>query len=354
MDDLNNLSQGFSCPLPVTSHESVQFGHGSGGRMTHELITGLFQKYLGNEFLNPGNDGAILPGLPGKNMVISTDAHIVSPLFFPGGDIGRLAVCGTVNDVAMMGAEPVWLTASFIIEEGFCLSDLEKILISMSEACREAAVQIVAGDTKVTERGSSDGLFISTTGFGWLSEEVSISGENAQPGDAVIISGQVGNHGIAVLQARETLGFSSHVRSDVAPLNRLIAELLKAVPDLHVLRDPTRGGLATTLVEIATQSGVSILLDEAKIPIDPEVKSISEMLGLDPLYLANEGKFILILPEVKAEKALQILRANNYGQHAALIGHVTEKSKGKLALRTSLGTTRALDMLTAEMLPRIC
>jgi hydrogenase expression/formation protein HypE len=354
MDKISQNLQALNCPVPLPRHDTILIGHGSGGTLTHELIKGLFQKYLGNEFLNAGNDGAVLPSCSGEKLVISTDAHIVSPLFFPGGDIGRLAVCGTVNDVAMMGARVEALTASFIIEEGLANRDLERIVASMAQACAEAKVKIVAGDTKVTEHGDCDGLFISTTGFGWLPSSRQIAGNLAQPGDAVIVSGPLGNHGVAIVQARGNLGFSSEVQSDVAPLNGMIAALLEAVPDVHVLRDPTRGGLATTLVEIAGQSAVSIELEEIQIPIDQAVRAVCDMLGLDPLYLANEGKLILVLPESSSQKALDTLRAHPYGHKAALIGKVREKSKGKLWLRTALGTTRVLDMLSSEMLPRIC
>jgi hydrogenase expression/formation protein HypE len=354
MDDVSQNLQTFSCPVPISQHETILLGHGSGGALTHELIKVLFQKHLGNEFLNTGNDAAILPGCSEEKLVVSTDAHIVSPLFFPGGDIGRLSVCGTVNDLAVMGARVEALTASFIIEEGLPIKDLDRIIASMAEACLEAKVSIVAGDTKVTERGKSDGLFISTAGFGWLPFQRKIAGDLAQPGDAVIISGPLGNHGVAIAQARGNLGFSSSVQSDVAPLNGMIMSLLEAVPDVHVMRDPTRGGLATTLVEIAKQSGVSIELKEDQIPVDRAVQSVCDMLGLDPLYMANEGKFILILPPASAQKALDILQTHQYGHSAALIGKVVEKSRGKVWLKTMFGTTRVLDMLSAEMLPRIC
>lgn len=354
MDEILNNLQAFNCPVPLSQHDSIRIGHGSGGTLTHELIKYLFQKYLGNEFLNAGNDAAVLPSSTGEELVVSTDAHIVSPLFFPGGDIGRLAVCGTVNDVAMMGARVEALTASFIIEEGLPISDLDRIVASMAEACSEANVKIVAGDTKVTERGQCDGLFISTSGFGWLPFGRQINGHLAQPGDVVILSGPLGNHGVAIVQARGNLGFSSSVQSDVAPLNGMIAALLEAVPDVHVLRDPTRGGLATTLVEIARQSCVSIEVNENQIPVDRAVRAVCDMLGLDPLYMANEGKIILILPEASAKKALETLKVHQYGQYAVMIGKVCESSNGKVWLRTALGTNRVLDMLTAEMLPRIC
>jgi len=350
--------QGPVCPLPLNQHDQIVIGHGSGGLMTHELIRDLFQKYLGNPTLKAGNDAAVLTtsdDMPaGSRLVVSTDAHIVTPLFFPGGNIGRLAVCGTVNDVAMMGAQPRYLTATFILEEGLPLTTLEAVLRSMQAACEEARVSIVAADTKVTEKGKSDGLFISTSGFGWLPEGRQIAGDQAQPGDAVLVSGPIGNHGIAVMQARGNLGFQSEVRSDTAPLNALVWGLCQAVPAVHVLRDPTRGGLATTLAEIAMQSQVCITLEETAIPIDQPVRKACELLGLDPLYLANEGKMIIILPEADAPTALSYLRAKRYGEGAQLIGKVSAMPAGQVWLRTPLGTTRVLEMLAGEMLPRIC
>lgn len=346
------------CPLPLNQHDQIVIGHGSGGLMTHELILNVFQKHFGNPILNANNDAALIEinkEMPqGSRLVVSTDAHIVSPLFFPGGDIGRLSVCGTVNDVAMMGAQPRYLTATFILEEGLSLDTLEKVVCSMQAACEEADVSIVAADTKVTEKGKSDGIFISTTGFGWLPEGRLIAGDQAQLGDAVLISGPIGNHGIAVMQARGNLGFQSEVRSDTAPLNALAWGLCQAVPSVHVMRDPTRGGLATTLVEIAMQSQVAITLEEASIPIDQPVRKACELLGLDPLYLANEGKMIVILPEEDAMLALTYLRSQRYGEAAALIGKVTEKPTGQVWLRTPLGTNRVLEMLAGEVLPRIC
>ncbi len=350
--------QGPVCPLPLGQHDQIVIGHGSGGLMTHELIRDLFQRFLGNPTLNAGNDAATITAsneMPaGLRLVVSTDAHIVSPLFFPGGDIGRLAVCGTVNDVAMMGAQARYLTATFILEEGLPLAVLDAIVRSMQIACEEAGVSIIAADTKVTEKGKSDGLFISTTGFGWLPLGRQIAGDNAQPGDAVLISGPIGNHGIAVMQARGNLGFQSDVRSDTAPLNALVWGLCQAVPSVHVLRDPTRGGLATTLAEIAMQSQVAITLEETAIPIDHPVRKACELLGLDPLYLANEGKMIVILPEADAPTALSYLRGQRYGEGAQLIGKVSAKPAGQVWLRTPLGTTRVLEMLAGEMLPRIC
>ena len=352
-----NMQEPF-CPLPLRHGEHIVIGHGSGGFMTHELIKNIFQKYFSNPILDQDNDAALLEDFKGHSkytqLVTSTDAHIVSPLFFAGGDIGRLAVCGTVNDVAMLGAEPRYLTASFIIEEGFSMQTLEKIAISMQAACQEAGVQIVAGDTKVTEKGKSDGLFISTTGIGWASRDLNIGGQCAQPGDAVIISGTLGDHGIAVLEARGELGFRSNIQSDVAPLNKMVTALLDEVSDIHVFRDPTRGGLATSLVEISKQSRVTIQIEEESLPIQPAVRTACELFGFDPLYIANEGKLIVILPENQVDLALRILHDQTYGKNAMRIGAVLSASPGLVLLKTSLGSNRILDMLAGEMLPRIC
>lgn len=349
------ILEGPNCPLPITDRGQIVLGHGSGGQMTHDLIRDVFQSRLANPILDTANDAANVTDVPpGKHLVVSTDSHIVSPLFFAGGDIGRLSVCGTVNDVAMMGADPRFLTATFILEEGFSIHELELIVDSFAEACHEAGVELIAADTKVTEKGKSDKLFISTTGFGWADNNRQIGGEQAKPGDAVIISGPIGNHGIAVAEARGNLGFSSQVRSDTAPLNHLVRALLDADLDVHVLRDPTRGGLATTLVEIARQSKVNIELDEETIPVDQPVLKTCELLGLDPLYMANEGKLILILPADEAADALRVMHSTRYGEQARLIGQVLASSNGQVWLKTPFGTTRVLEMLAGEMLPRIC
>ncbi len=347
--------QGPMCPIPHRHTATVVIGHGSGGQMTRDLIQNVFQRQLGNPYLAEGNDAARvkLTQTNGK-IAISTDSHVVSPLFYPGGDIGRLAVCGTVNDVAMLGAQPQFLTAGFIIEEGFPMETLEKVIHSMAEACREAQVHIVAGDTKVVEKGSADGLFINTAGVGLIPDGRQIGGQFARPGDAVLVSGTLGDHGIAVLQARGELGFESNITSDVAPLNGMIEALLGEIPQVHVLRDPTRGGLATTLKEIACQSQVSIRLEEEAIPIQREVRTACEMLGFDPLYLANEGKLIVILPEQAADKALESMRNSPYGSMAMRIGTVYAQNPGQVLLQTAFGSTRMLDMLSGELLPRIC
>lgn len=347
--------QGPVCPLPHHHTETVVIGHGSGGQMTHELIKNIFQSELGNAFLLEGNDAARIPlqQLNGE-IAVSTDSHVVSPLFFPGGDIGRLAISGTVNDVAMLGAIPKYITAGFIIEEGFSMESLKNIVKSMALTCEEAGVQIVAGDTKVVEKGSADGLFINTAGFGVIPQGRKIGGQYAKPGDAVLISGTLGDHGIAILQARGELGFESQIQSDVAPLNNMIEHLLNEIPNVHVLRDPTRGGLATTLKEIACQSQVSIKLQDETLPIKPEVNTACEMLGFDPLYIANEGKVIIILPAEYAQSALNTLHNSSYGSKAMRIGDVFQEDPGQVLLETAFGSTRMLDFLAGEILPRIC
>jgi len=350
--------EGPVCPLPLAHNEQIMMGHGSGGQMTHDLIQRIFMPHLKSSPLQAGNDFARLnllaeAGLQGS-LAVSTDAHIVTPLFFPGGDIGRLAVCGTVNDVSMSGAAPMFLTASFILEEGLPVDTLEKVVASMHTAAAEAGIVFVAGDTKVAEKGKADGLFVTTTGIGWLPPGLRIGGEQAQPDDVILISGAIGDHGIAVLGARGELGFESDIQSDVAPLNGLIQDVLAAAPNVHVLRDPTRGGLATALNEIAGQSKAGILLDEAAIPVQPAVQAACEMLGFDPLYVANEGKVIVIVPESEASAALAAMQRHPYGANAAQIGRILAEPPGRVLVRTLIGGTRILDVLAGEMLPRIC
>jgi hydrogenase expression/formation protein HypE len=347
------VMQGPVCPVPLPHKDKIILGHGSGGRLTRELITKVFKPYFSNPELEADNDFAKLMPSTGK-IAISTDSHIVKPLFFPGGDIGKLAVCGTVNDVAMSGAEPKYLTAGFIIEEGFEIEKLAEIVKSMKESADEAGVVIVAGDTKVVEKGKADGLFINTTGLGWSDHEYEIGGALAKPGDEIIISGTMGDHGIAVLSARGEMGFETEIQSDVAPLNQMIKGLLQVCPHVHVLRDPTRGGLATTLNEIALQSHVCIQIDERSIPISQPVQTACEMLGFDPLYVANEGKVIVILPPDEVSASLQFLKSHPYGKDAARIGLVQDLPSGRVLMKTLIGGTRVLDMLAGELLPRIC
>lgn len=344
--------------MPLAQKDTIVMSHGSGGRMTLDLIRSTFQKHFHNSILSHGNDFADLPievEYQNHRIIVSTDGHIVNPLFFPGGDIGRLAISGTVNDISMSGAIPKYITASFIIEEGFSISDLERIAASMQQTAEEAGVLIVAGDTKVAEKGKADKVFISTSGVGFADPLLKIGGESAQPGDTVIISGSIGDHGIAVLAARNELGFRTTIKSDVAPLNHLIQDVLKKAPDVHVLRDPTRGGLATSLNEISAQSGNSIELIEDNIPVKQEVRSACEMLGFDPMYIANEGKVIIILPAEQTESAIHALQAHPLGREAKVIGRVqSTNGTPRVIMKTSIGGTRIVDMLSGEMLPRIC
>ncbi len=346
--------QGPVCPLPLSHAEQIVMGHGSGGKMSHDLIANLFLPSFENPALRAGDDAGVVQPGSGARLAISTDSHVVSPLFFPGGDIGRLAVCGTVNDVAMMGATPLYLTAGFILEEGLSFDVLRRVVGSMQAAAQEAGAQIIAGDTKVVQKGRADGLYINTTGVGILSSEIEIRGALARPGDVVILSGPMGDHGIAVLAARGELGIETEVSSDVAPLNHLIADMLAASDQVHVLRDPTRGGVATTLNEIALQSRVGILLHEASLPVRPAVSAACELLGFDPLYIANEGKLIAIIGRDDADKVLRAMRCNRYGEEAVVIGEVRAEPEGRVLMKTRLGSTRIVDMLAGEMLPRIC
>jgi hydrogenase expression/formation protein HypE len=346
--------QGAVCPLPLPHQDRIVLGHGSGGKMSHDLITRLFYPPFDNPVLRAGDDAGVVQANNLTRLAISTDSHVVWPLTFPGGDIGRLAVCGTVNDVAMMGARPLYLTAGFILEEGLEVKLLQAIVDSMRLAAQEADVQVVAGDTKVVQKGKADGLYINTTGVGLLEYGAQIGGAQARPGDIVILSGPLGDHGIAVLQARGELGFESGISSDVAPLNHLIAAMLEASQKIHVLRDPTRGGLATTLNEIAAQSQVNILIEETRIPVRPAVMAACEMLGFDPLYVANEGKLIAIVAPEDADSVLAAMQATYRGEQAAVIGEVRREPAGRVLLKTNLGSTRVVDMLAGEMLPRIC
>jgi len=352
--DSPGLTEGPVCPVPLAHRQQVVMGHGSGGRMTHDLITRVFLSAFDNPVLRAGDDAARVRLDGGRTLAISTDSHVVWPLFFPGGDIGRLAVCGTVNDLAMVGAVPRYLTAGFILEEGLEMAVLERVVQSMQAAAEEAGVDIVAGDTKVVQRGKADGLYIQTTGVGLVPGEVHIHGGNAQPGDVVILSGPVGDHGIAVLSARGELGFEAGVPSDVAPLNHLVAAMLDASDQVHVLRDPTRGGVATALNEIAAQSGVCIRIEERAIPVRPAVQAACEMLGFDPLYIANEGKLLAVVGRSHADRVLAAMRAAPYGAEAVIIGEVLPEPAGRVLMRTAIGGTRVVEMLSGDLLPRIC
>jgi hydrogenase expression/formation protein HypE len=332
----------------------IDMTHGSGGRASAQLQDELFGPAFDNPFLNQRNDGALFPVRNGR-MVTSTDSHVVSPLFFPGGDIGSLSVHGTVNDISVSGATPLYLAAAFIIEEGFPLADLKRIVESMAAAAREAKVAIVTGDTKVVEQGKGDGVFITTTGIGVIpNEKIDIRGDRATPGDAVIVSGDIGDHGIAVMALRGDLGFETSLQSDTASLNSLTAAMLEAVPDIHCLRDPTRGGLGTTLNELALQSKCGMIIEESALPIKPEVNGACELLGIDPLYIANEGKLVAICKQEDAEKLLAVMRAHPLGKNAAIIGRVVEDDHCFVQMKTSFGGNRIVDWLTGEQLPRIC
>jgi len=350
------LRKDYTRPLDL-KHGRVDMNHGAGGRASAQLIEALFARAFDNPALREGNDGAVLPAPPaGHRLVLATDAHVISPLFFPGGDIGALSVHGTVNDVAMMGAQPLYLSASFILEEGLPLADLKRIVDSMAAAAREAGVAIVTGDTKVVEQGHGDGVFISTTGAGWLPPGRRLGGDLARPGDVVLVSGPIGDHGVAVLSQRESLEFETAIVSDSAALNGLTAAMLAAVPEgsVRVLRDPTRGGLATTLNEIARQSGTGITLDEAKIPVRAQVEAACELLGLDPLYVACEGRLVAICAPDVADKLLAAMQAHPLGQQAARIGLVTDDPHRFVQMATRFGGRRVVDWLSGEQLPRIC
>ena len=331
----------------------IDLSHGSGGRAMAQLIEELFAPAFHNEYLSQGNDGALLPS-PGGRLVMATDAHVVSPLFFPGGDIGCLSIHGTINDVAVMGARPLWIAASFILEEGFPLRELKLIVDSMAEAARTSGVAIVTGDTKVVEQGSADGVFITTTGVGVVQDGLLLSGDRAKPGDAILLSGTVGDHGMAIMSKRENLSFDAPIVSDTASLHGLIADMLGSRADIRVLRDATRGGLATTLNEIARQSGVGMMLDESAIPVKPVVAAACEFLGLDPLYVANEGKLVAICAGDDAQTLIDAMRAHPLGRDVAVIGAVHSDEHHFVQMKTRFGGRRIVDWLTGEQLPRIC
>ena len=350
---MDNLDfEGYTCPVPIKRTDRVMLGHGSGGTLSHHLLNQLFLPELGTAAPRALDDSAVVI-IGGQQFAITTDSHVVSPLFFPGGDIGRLAVCGTVNDLAMVGAQPVALTCGFVLEEGLSFDVLQSVVASMKEAAQEAGVYIAAGDTKVVQKGSADKLFINTSGIGKIADGVNISGANAKEGDVIIVSGTIGDHGIAVLSAREGLGFETTLESDVAPLNHLVQAMIEA-GEIHVLRDPTRGGLATSLVEISEQSNMIIEINEQCLPFKSAVKAACEMLGFDPLYVANEGKLVAFVKERDAQKVLDVMKKTKYGEAAAVIGKVIGTGNSQVRLKTAIGGTRLVDMLPGEMLPRIC
>jgi hydrogenase expression/formation protein HypE len=331
----------------------ILLAHGAGGRLSHELVEELFLPFFANDLLAALDDSAVIPPQGGR-IAFTTDSYVVKPLFFPGGDIGRLAICGTVNDLAMAGARPIGISASFILEEGFSIEDLKRVLASMKGAAQEAGVQVVAGDTKVVEHGAAQGLYITTSGLGIIPEGVAIGSAQAKAGDVIIVSGPLGDHEIAVLMARGEFSLQGKIASDCAPLNGLVATMLEASPAIHALRDPTRGGMATVLWEIATASKVGLVVEEEKIPISAEVRAVCDLLGFDPYYLANEGKLIAFVPEGDASVVLQAMQAHPLGRQAAIIGKVVAEHPGKVLLKTEIGGHRLLDPLSGEQFPRIC
>ncbi len=342
-----------SCPIPITDYKEIVLAHGSGGKLSHRLISKIIGPQFSNDLLDPMHDGAIF-SLGGARLAFSTDSYVVSPIFFPGGDIGRMAVHGTVNDLAMCGAKPLYLSVGFILEEGLPMEDFWRIVQSMRAAADEAGVKLVTGDTKVVDRGKADKIFINTAGIGVIPDGVNIHPTRAHPGDKVIISGTVAVHGIAIMSVREGLEFETEIASDTAALGGLVHDLLTACPDIHVLRDPTRGGVTSSVTEIAQSANVGIILHEHAIPIDEEVKGACEILGLDPLYVANEGKLIAFVTPKDEAAALAALRNHPLGKSAAVIGEVTAEHPGFVVMNTKVGGTRVVDMLSGEQLPRIC
>lgn len=338
---------------------TVLLGHGSGGQMMKRIIDEVFLDAFGAPELLAGNDAGVAELAATGRIAMSTDSFVVSPQFFPGGDIGRLAVCGTVNDVATSGARVRYLSCGFILEEGYPIDDLRRIVQTMARTAAEAGVKIITGDTKVVERGSADGVYLNTAGVGEVPAGVALSGANCRPGDVVLVSGTLGDHGIAIMSQREGLAFSTDIKSDAAPLNHLVAAVLEAAPATRCFRDPTRGGLASTLNEFAEASGVRIVVDEDAVPVRPQVRAACEMLGYDPLQVANEGKMVAVVPADQADSALAAMRASRYGEDAAIIGEVCELpdapgARADVRVRTGWGSTRILDMLVGEQLPRIC
>jgi hydrogenase expression/formation protein HypE len=341
------------CPVPIFEHKRIVLGHGSGGKLTAELIQKVFLPAFYNDTLARLDDQAVLD-LNGSRIAFTTDSFVVTPIFFPGGDIGRLAIHGTVNDLAMSGAKPLYIAAAFILEEGLSTEELRRAVDSMRAAAQEAGVQLVTGDTKVVNRGKGDKIFITTTGLGIIDRPVRISADRARTGDAIILSGTIGDHGMAIMSQRENLQFEGLIESDTAPLHSLVAAMLDASEDIHCLRDPTRGGVATTLNEIAASSKIGIEIDERKIPVRDAVRGACEILGLDPLYVANEGKLLAVVPAVVAEAVLSRMRDHPLEQDARIIGEVVEGHPSMVLMRTGIGGTRVVDVLFGEQLPRIC
>lgn len=347
------VSEGWVCPVPLRDYPNVVMGHGGGGKLSADLVEHIFRPLFDNPVLDVLGDQAVLE-LGGARLAFSTDTFTVSPLFFPGGDIGSLSVHGTVNDLAVSGARPLFLSAGFILEEGLSIDELGQVTASMAAAARACGVQVVTGDTKVVDKGHGDGVYINTTGIGVIPEGVNIAAQNIRPGDAILVSGAIGVHGIAILSVREGLTFETQLESDSQPLHDLVAAMIEAVPDIHALRDPTRGGLAATLNEFARAAGVGVEVDEPAVPVPPAVAAACEMLGLDPFYVANEGKLVAAVPEALAEPLLEAMQAHPRGREAAIVGRVVEGHPGVVTARTAIGGSRVIDTLVGEQLPRIC
>ncbi len=348
-----DLRMELSCPVPISDYKNVLLAHGGGGRLSHQIIQKMFVSQFHNEFLDQSHDSAIIP-IKGSRLAFTTDSYVVNPIFFPGGDIGMLAVNGTVNDLAMCGATPLYLSAAFIIEEGLSMDDLWRVVLSMQEAARRAGVMLVTGDTKVVDKGKGDKIFITTSGIGTIENGIDINPKNARLGDKIIVSGNIGVHGIAIMSVREGLEFETKIESDCAPLNDLVQNMFKASQQIHVLRDPTRGGIASALNEIAESANVGMLIHEEKIPIDESVSGACEILGFDPLYVANEGKLLAFVSPEDADKVLAVMRSHPLGKDAVIIGEVTNEHPRTVFMKSRIGGTRVVDMLSGEQLPRIC
>lgn len=342
-----------ACPLPTSDYAEITLAHGGGGALTRDLIERVFQPAFRNPFLDAGHDGAVME-IGNQRIALSTDSYVIKPTFFAGGDVGSLAIYGTVNDIAMCGARPLYLSAALIAEEGFALADLERVVLSMKNACRCAGVVLVTGDTKVVDKGSGDGIYITTTGIGVVADGVAVAPSQVREGDIVILSGDIGRHGVAVMATREGLEFETAIESDLAPLSHAVTALLAADVNVHCLRDLTRGGLASALVEIAQTAGLGIRLDEGSIPVSDSVRGACEILGLDPLYVANEGRFVAIVPASGQDAALAALRTCGVSEGARVIGSVADDDVPGVSMKTGLGTWRSIDLLSGEQLPRIC
>jgi len=347
------LSGGLACPIPISDYKSVLLAHGGGGKLTQQLIQKMFLNQFQSKLLAPLHDGAIV-SIKGTRLAFSTDSYVINPIFFPGGDIGELAINGTVNDLAMCGANPLFLSSAFVIEEGFPMEDLWRVIVSMQEAAKVAGVELVTGDTKVVDRGKGDKLFINTSGIGVIEDGIDISPSRATKGDQIIVNGPIAVHGIAIMSVREGLEFETQIQSDTAPLNGLVAAMLSVCNDIHVLRDPTRGGVASALNEIAESAGVGINIVEAQIPLGDEVRGACEILGFDPLYVANEGKLIAFVPPEKTEAVLRSMRSHPLGKESVVIGEVVRDHPGTVVMKSLIGGSRVVDMLSGEQLPRIC